>query len=315
MSGRLIMKLTVAEQAAVTADVSTFAFAHPRRPLLPAWEPGAHVDVHLPDGAVRQYSLYGDPAERGRYRIAVKREDAGRGGSRWIHDHLKPGDEIFVCAPRNHFALNPDAARHVLIAGGIGVTPLLAMARRLAAQGADFAVHFCARSRQAAPLVDALEAVCGDRLTLWLSGEGRRMDVGAVLDQAAGADLYVCGPQALTQAVEAAAAARGWPESRYHTEHFAARLDADFRPEPFEAVIASTGRRLQVPADRSLLAVLREAGFVRGSSCEIGVCGTCECGYRDGAVIHRDVVLPFEARKSRLMPCVSRAIGTLTLDL
>jgi vanillate O-demethylase ferredoxin subunit len=315
MSGRLIMKLTVAEQAAVTADVATFAFAHPRRPVLPAWVPGAHVDVHLPDGAVRQYSLYGDPAERGLYRIAVKREEAGRGGSRWIHDHLRPGGEIFVSAPRNHFALNPDAARHVLVAGGIGVTPLMAMARQLAAQGDDFVFHYCARSRQSAPLVETLEALCGDRLRLWLSAEGRRLDIAAALDAEAGADLYVCGPNALTDAAEGAAAARGWPEARYHTEHFAARADAGFVPEPFEAVIASSGRRLAVPADRSLLDVLRDNGFVRGSSCEIGVCGTCECGYRDGAVIHRDVVLSHAARKSRLMPCVSRGRGAITLDL
>lgn len=309
------MKLTVAEAAAVTADVSTFAFAHPRRPALPAWVPGAHVDVHLPDGAVRQYSLYGDPAERGLYRIAVKREDAGRGGSRWLHQNLKVGGEIFVSAPRNHFALNADAKRHVLVAGGIGVTPLIAMARQLAAEDADFVFHYCARSRESAPLVAALETLCGDRLRLWLSAEGRRLDIAALLDAEAGADLYVCGPSALTEAAEGAAAARGWPEARYHTEHFAARADAGFTPEPFEAVIASSGRVLQVPADRSLLAVLRENGFVRGSSCEIGVCGTCECGYRDGTVIHRDVVLSHAARKTRLMPCVSRARGAITLDL
>lgn len=314
MSDRLIMKLRVAGARLATPDVLVLDLVHPKRPQLPAWSAGAHVDVVVP-GGVRQYSLCGEPADRSRYRIAVKKEAGGRGGSQWIHETVREGAELHVSAPRNHFGLRQDAARHVLVAGGIGVTPILAMARTLAAEGADFAAHYCARSPADAPLLDELAAICGDRLTTWFSGEGRRLDVAALVAGAAGADLYACGPGALTQALEAEAAAHGFPLAHYHTEHFAALADADFRPEAFEVLIASSGKRIQVPADRTLLAVLRDNHFVRGSSCEIGVCGSCECGYVSGEVIHRDVVLAPAARASRLMPCVSRARGTLTLDL
>lgn len=314
MSDRLIMKLRVAGIALATPDVLVLDLVHPKRPELPAWTAGAHVDAIVP-GGVRQYSLCGDPADRSRYRIAVKRETGGRGGSKWIHETVGEGAELHISAPRNHFALDPSAGRHVLVAGGIGVTPILAMARTLAAGGKDFAAHYCARSPSEAPLLDELKAVCGDRLTTWFSGDGRRLDVSALVAASTGTDLYACGPAGLTRALEAEIAAQGFPMERYHTEHFAALSDADFKPEPFEVVIASSGKRISVPADRTLLAVLRDNHFVRGSSCEIGVCGSCECGYVSGDVIHRDVVLSPAARTHRLMPCVSRARGTLTLDL
>ena len=314
MGDRLIMKLRVGAVAAAAPDVLVLDLVHPKRPALPAWTAGAHVDVNVP-GGVRQYSLCGDPENLGTYRIAVKREDGGRGGSQWIHATAREGAELHVSAPRNHFPLNPEAARHVLVAGGIGVTPILAMARALATQGADFVVHDCARSAEEAPPLGPLAEVCGDRLTTWFSKEGRRLDPANLLAEAEGADLYVCGPASLTAALEAAAKAAGFPSARYHTEHFAALSGAGFTPEPFEVVIASSGKRLHVPAERSLLSVLRDNHFIRGSSCEIGVCGSCECGYVSGEVIHRDVVLGPEERASRLMPCVSRARGTLMLDL
>lgn len=314
MSDRLIMKLRVVGAVLTTPDVLMLDLRHPRRPVLPAWTAGAHVDVMV-SGGVRQYSLWGDPEDRGRYRIAVKREVAGRGGSKWIHDHVREGAELHVSAPRNHFGLEGEGRRHVLVAGGIGVTPILAMSRVLAAGGRDFAVHYCVRNVRDAPLLDELRAVCGDRLTTWFSQEGRRLDVNTLLAQAAGAELYACGPSGLTAALEAAIDAQGFLIERYHREHFAARSDADFIPDSFEVVIASSGRKLHVPADRTLLEVLRDNHFVRGSSCEIGVCGSCECGYVSGDVIHRDAVLGLKARAGRLMPCVSRARGTVTLDL
>ncbi|SCW74177.1 PDR/VanB family oxidoreductase [Ancylobacter rudongensis] len=314
MSDRLIMKLRVVSARLTTPDVLVLDLQHPKRPLLPAWTPGAHVDVMVA-GGVRQYSLWGDPEDRAYYRIAVKREAGGRGGSKWIHDHAKEGSELHVSAPRNHFGLDGKGGRHVLVAGGIGVTPILAMSRALAAGKADFTVHYCARSASEAPLLDELRTVCGDRLTTWFSQQGRRLDANTLLAQAAGAELYTCGPNSLTAALETAIAAQGFPVELYHREHFAALSDADFVPDSFEAVIASSGRTLHVPADRSLLEVLRDNHFVRGSSCEIGVCGSCECGYVSGDVIHRDAVLDLKARASRLMPCISRARGTVTLDL
>jgi ferredoxin-NADP reductase len=315
MTARLVMKLRVAEVRPAAGDVLRVAFEHPLRPELPAWTPGAHVDLRLPDGKVRQYSLCGDPADRSRYEVAIKREAGGRGGSLWAHANLSAGGIAHVSAPRNNFPLAADAARHILVAGGIGVTPLAAMARALAAVGAEFTLHVCARSPADAPLLDDLRTVCGDRLRCWFSSEDRRFDVGLIGAPEAGAHLYACGPQRLVDAVEAEAAARGWPAERVHVEHFAATLDENYKPEPFDARIASTGQVLHVPADRSLLGVLRENGFVMPSSCELGTCGSCECGYRDGTVIHRDVVLPLAKRQDRMMPCVSRARVAVTLDL
>lgn len=315
MSARLIMKLEVATSAATTPDVLHLTLIHPRRPELPAWTAGAHVDLRLPDGRVRQYSLCGDPADRSRYELAIKREDAGRGGSAWVHGNLSAGAVAAVSAPRNNFPLAAGARRHVLVAGGIGVTPLLAMARSLAAEGAAFTLHLCARSAAEAPLLADLHAVCGERLHTWFSAEGRRFDPASLSGEEPGTHVYACGPRRLTGAVQAALADGGWPTDRVHVEHFAAISDEAFKPEPFEARIASTGAVLHVPADRSLLDVLRESGFAMDSSCEIGVCGACECGYRDGVVIHRDSVLPVDDRQDRMTPCVSRARVGVTLDL
>jgi ferredoxin-NADP reductase len=315
VSARLVMKLQVVAAVATTPDVLHLTLVHPRRPELPAWTAGAHVDLRLPDGRVRQYSLCGDLADRGRYEIAIKREDAGRGGSAWVHGNLSAGAVAHVSAPRNNFPLAPAARRHVLVAGGIGVTPLLAMARTLAADGADFALHFCARSAAYAPLLAEVRAVCGDRLQDWFSNEGRRFDPALLHDFASGTHVYACGPRRLTEAVQAALDAKGWAPEQVHVEHFAALADEAFKPEAFEARIASTGALLHVPANRSLLDVLRDHGFSQPSSCELGVCGACECGYRDGTVIHRDAVLSVGKRRDRMTPCVSRARGGVTLDL
>ncbi|MCJ2076327.1 PDR/VanB family oxidoreductase [Methylobacterium sp. E-041] len=315
MNARLVMKLQVAAAVATTPDVLHLTLVHPRRPELPAWTAGAHVDLRLPDGRVRQYSLCGDPADRGRYEIAVKHETPGRGGSAWVHGNLAPGAVADVSAPRNNFPLATGAQRHVLVAGGIGATPLLAMARTLSAHGADFELHLCARSMIHAPLLADLRTVCGPRLHDWFSEEGRRFHPALLRGPDANTHVYACGPRRLTDAVQAALAANGWPPEQVHVEHFAAVSDENFKPEPFGARIASTGAVLHVPADRSLLDVLREHGFSLPSSCELGVCGACECGYRDGTVIHRDAVLPIGKRQDRMTPCVSRARVGVTLDL
>ena len=315
MSSRLIMKLTVAEAVATTPEVVRLTFVHPQRPELPAWEPGAHVDLRLPDGRTRQYSLCGDPADRSRYVLAIKREDAGRGGSLWTHANLNVGAVAHVSHPRNNFGLATEARRYVLIGGGIGVTPLAAMARRLAARRADFTLHLCARSAEQAPLLPELRELCGDRLRCWFSADGRRFEPTSLGTPEDEVHIYACGPQRLTDAVQAALEGTGWPAEQVHVEHFAPIADENFQPEPFDALIASTGRVLHVPADVSLLDALRQHGFAMPSSCEIGVCGSCECGYRDGMVIHRDVVLSIAKRQNRMMPCVSRARVSVTLEL
>ncbi|WP_245308745.1 PDR/VanB family oxidoreductase [Aurantimonas sp. 22II-16-19i] len=311
----MIMKLRLAGSQPIASDVRLLRMVHPRRPQLPPWQAGSHVDVHLPEIGVRQYSLCGDPADTSSYTIAVKLEPGGRGGSRWMHRELAEGAQVHVSAPRNHFPLLGGDGRVVLIGGGIGITPLAAMAYTLVAEGSDFVFHYCARDEDRAPLLKELRELCGDRLRVWLSSQDNRFDPVSTIAREAGAEIYACGPERLVGAVSAAALAAAHPENRLHTERFTALADADFTREPFEVVLGRSSRRLVVPADRSLLAVLEENGVGLESSCEIGVCGACECGYLEGDVIHRDVVLSPTQRKDRMMPCVSRARGRLTLDV
>lgn len=315
MSARLIMKLRVAEARFVTDDTLLLRLVHQSRPQLPAWTAGAHVDLLLPDGKVRQYSLCGDPADRGSYTIAVKREEAGRGGSAWIQESLVEGALANVSAPRNNFALAEAASHHLLVAGGIGVTPILAMARALAVAGASFHVHYCARSAPAAPLLEELRDACGERLSCWFSADGRRFTAAAIGAPRDGEHLYACGPLGLIDDLTAHTLNRGWPPEQIHAEKFQALRDEDFVPEDFEVELSSTGQRLHVPASSTLLSVLQAHGVPMRTSCETGICGSCICDYSAGDVIHRDAVLQIAERSHRVVPCVSRARGTLTLVL
>jgi vanillate O-demethylase ferredoxin subunit len=312
MTARMIMKLRVEQARATTTDVLLLDLVHPLRPELPEWAAGAHVDVRTSDGKVRQYSLCGDPLDRSRYRIAVKRETAGRGGSVWMHENLREGVVAHVSAPRNNLPLR-GAKRTIMIAGGIGITPFISMVHTLSQESRDFVLHYCARSEADAPLLSQLKDVCVDRLKCWFSSGGTRFDPAVVGPYDRDTHVYICGPERLLDAVRAKLS--DWPEEQIHGELFQATLDENFKAEPFEALIASTGQRLLVPADKSLLEVLLDSGFEISSSCGLGVCGSCECGYRDGVVIHRDKSLPMSKRQDRLLPCVSRARVSLTLDL
>jgi ferredoxin-NADP reductase len=319
LTARIIMKMAVSDVRIVTDNVRLFTFRHPRRTHLPAPTPGAHVDVRLPTGQTRQYSLCSDPGDDTLYQIAVKREDEGRGGSRWIHENLHVGSIIPVSAPRNNFPLadaTNGAASHVLIAGGIGVTPILSMARHLTGRKVPFDIHYCARSSAAAPFLPLLREMCGDRLSTYFSGEDpvSRLDVEGLLKSLAPeTHVYCCGPNNLTRAFVAANAGR--PDRFVHYEIFKPEVDENFVPEPFEVKLSSTGDVLKVPADKSALDVLRERGFTLPSSCELGVCGSCTCRYTEGTVIHRDSCLDAVARRDKMTPCVSRAQGSVTLAL
>jgi ferredoxin-NADP reductase len=316
MTARLIMKLQVVDRRATTDDVAVFTLRHPWRTHMPEPQAGSHVDVRLPDGRTRQYSLCGDPSDGTTYKIAVKREDQGRGVSRWIHDNLVVGATARVSTPRNNFALAKDAEHHVLIAGGIGITPFVAMSHALARRGQSYELHYCAHAAKA-PLIDDLRALCRDGRLITYFGDAPgavRFDVATTLaTDRPNTHVYCCGPQRLTDAVRTATA--HWPESQIHFEVFKPTLDQNFNPEPFDIRIASTNETVRVPADKSALEVLRAHGLPLPSSCELGVCGSCECGYRDGIVIHRDSVLGVGARQDRMMLCVSRARVTVTLDL
>jgi ferredoxin-NADP reductase len=222
--------------------------------------------------------------------------------------------QALVSAPRNNFPLAEAATRHLLVAGGIGITPLLAMARHLAATGAEFTLHYCAASDDT-PLLDEARAVCGPRLITWFKSGSRRFDAAEFGPADPGTHIYACGPQRLLDAIRRSTRRLGWPEAQLHVEIFQPISDENFKPEPFDVRLVSSDEILHVPADRSLLDVLRDHGIPMPSSCELGICGACECGYSDGIVIHRDQVLPLAARQDRMTPCVSRARVSITLDL
>jgi vanillate O-demethylase ferredoxin subunit len=311
--------MEVSDVRAVTDTVRQYTFRHPRRAHLPRPTPGAHVDLRLPNGQTRQYSLCGDPDDDTVYKVAVKREDGGRGGSRWVHESLRVGSITPVSAPRNNFPLAEDARRHVFIAGGIGITPILPMAMHLARRDIPFQLHYCAHELRSAPFLAALGEVCGPRRLSTYIPDARAPELGrlnveqTIKSLTPGTHVYCCGPQRLTHAVRAAAI--NWPQSYVHFEVFKPTLDENFVPEPFDVKIASSGKVLRVPANKSALEILRADGVGLPSSCELGVCGACECRYLDGTVIHRDSVLDIAARQDRMMLCVSRARVSVTLDL
>lgn len=305
-----VRTLRVQARREVAEHVVEFTLEDPAGRLLPRWAPGAHVDLlcGAPD-RWRSYSLFGDPDDSRTWRVAVLREAEGRGGSAWLHAQLQAGDTLPVRGPRNHFRYDEQAPRVVFIAGGIGLTPLAAMARRARALGRDYVLHLCGRSRRTLAALDELQALHGDRLVLHLAEEGDRADLAALVAAAGGAPVYACGPERLLTALEALC-----PEGTLHVERFhtaaPGRLDPA-REHAFEVALRDSGLVLQVPPDRTLLETLRGANIDLPSDCGEGLCGSCEVGVVDGAVDHRDVVLTRAERErgDRMMACCSRAAG------
>ncbi len=287
----------------------------------PAFEAGSHIDLHLPSGTVRSYSLLNDPAERGRYVLGVLNDKASRGGSRWIHEHLRVGSTLKISAPRNNFALHEEAARSVLVAGGIGVTPILSMARRLTTLGKPFEVLYFARSRQAAAFTTELEAL-GAPITWHFDDErGGPPDLKALLAARAGegTHYYACGPTPMLDAFEQHCAALGFGE-RAHIERFAAvevAAAADAKAS-YTVELRQSGKTITVTAEGSLLEAIRAAGIDPPTSCEDGICGACETKVLEGLPDHRDSVLSKAEREANkaMMICVSGCRSErLVLDL
>jgi cytochrome P450/ferredoxin-NADP reductase len=309
--------LVVREHVAVAEGVAALVLGADDGADLPAWEPGAHVDLVLGNGLTRQYSLCGDPADRSVYRVGVLREESGGGGSRFVHDELRPGATVPVRAPRNHFRLEP-AAHYVFVAGGIGITPILTMIAQADAAGADWTLLYGGRKRASMAFLDELECH-GDRVTVWPQDTHGLLDLDALLGEPRADTLvYACGPGPLLDAVEARCA--GWPAGALHVERFAvAPLAAPVRDEPFEVELARTGRVLTVPTDRSIVEVVEAGtGMAILTSCSEGKCGTCETGVLEGTPDHRDVLLTQAERAAcdRMMICVSRSCSErLVLDL
>ncbi|VTU18994.1 PDR/VanB family oxidoreductase [Variovorax sp. RA8] len=289
---------------------------------LPAFEAGAHLDLHLPNGLVRSYSLINPAGERNRYVVAVQEDRASRGGSRYVHQQLRVGSTLPISAPRNHFRLHEEAPHSVLVAGGIGVTPLLAMLRRLAVldRTADF--FYCARSRREAAFVGELERLAGERVHLqWHFDD----EAGAPPDlrhwlagRPAEAHFYGCGPAPMLAAFERACEALG--HANVHVERFAAPGIAPALEEEgaFSIELRRSGRTLEVVPGRSILDTLLDAGVDADHSCKEGVCGACETRVLAGEVEHRDGILTQAERAANksMMLCVSRCRrGPLVLDL
>ncbi|MDB5460567.1 MAG: Vanillate O-demethylase oxidoreductase, partial [Caulobacteraceae bacterium] len=286
------MTLLVAARIHEATDIVSFELVDPEGRELPPFSAGSHIDVEVAPGLVRQYSLCNPPAERRRYQIGVLREPRSRGGSEALHERLQPGDRIRVGEPRNHFPLASDASRHLLFAGGIGVTPILCMAERLAHTGAPFALHYAARSRDRAAFTDRVGA-CGGALYFDDEPQSGRLDLQALLRRPEpDAHVYVCGPAGFIAAVLDTAARAGWSEAQLHREFFAPAEPADdAASDSFEIQIASSGQVLTVPAGRPVIDVLAEHGVDIPVSCEQGVCGTCVTRVLEGVPDHRDMFM------------------------
>jgi ferredoxin-NADP reductase len=307
----LARPVRVENVATVAEGIVRLRLVAPDGRALPRWTPGSHIDVECGDtGLSRQYSLCGDPEDGGAYEIAVLREDPSRGGSAWMHGSAKAGDRLHVSAPRNHFRLDESAKHLIFIAGGIGITPIVAMARRARQLGIDYALHYSGRRRARMAFVDELVALHGARLHLHVQDEGRRNDLAALLrEPAAGAQVYACGPARMLAGVAVACA--HWPEGSLRVEHFSTtpgKLDPD-REHAFEVELADSGLLLPVRADQTLLAALRAANIDVRSDCEEGLCGSCEVPVLAGRVDHRDSVLTRTERdaNAKMMACCSRA--------
>jgi len=314
------LRARIVDIAAVSDEVRAYTLEPAGHTAFPPYEPGAHIDVHIAEGLVRQYSLTTPPRPDGHYRIGVKRETDGRGGSRTLHERFSVGDIVEIGPPRNHFPLSETADDVQLVAGGIGITPLLAMAEALHERGAAFTFHVCARHRSVLPFADELaRAPYADRLRIHLDGgdPDRRLSRHDIAEWRPGRTMYLCGPEGFMTHVTGMAAEKGWPADAIHTESFAANRTTTAEDRPFEVVAARSGRTLHVPAGCSLLDVLREHRFPVHSVCEQGLCGTCACRVLEGEVEHRDVVLSEAERAHGTMTsCVSRARGDrLVLDL
>jgi len=305
----------------VAENIVMLTLASPDGKALPRWSPGAHIDVECGDtGMSRQYSLCSDPAETGRLQIAVLRETESRGGSAWVHEYAKPGTRLRIRGPRSHFRLDETTPRAVFIAGGIGITPISAMARRARDLGIDYELHYSGRSRHGMALLAQLQQLHGERLRVYVSEEGSRNDFAALLARpVAGTQVYACGPERMLEALKSACAQ--WPEDTLRVEHFHSTLGSldPSKEQAFEAELKDSGLVVTVPADQTLLTALRAANIDVQSDCEEGLCGSCEVRVLAGDIDHRDVVLTRAEREGngKMMSCCSRARsgGRIVLEL
>lgn len=312
----------VAAKRALTPDIAQFELVHPEGQPLPAFSAGAHLEVNLPGGLRRSYSLCNPPSERHRYVLGVLRDAQSRGGSVAMHEHVSVGDMLGISPPRNHFPLAAGAQRSILLAGGIGITPLLCMAWQLSSQDAEFELHYCTRSAAHAGFAETLgQAPFSARVHTHLDDgpAHQKINLAALLAQAqAGTHVYVCGPQGFIQAVLDTAHQAGWPAEQLHKELFSAEVVHEAGDGAFEVEIAGSGQVIRVGAQETVVQALAQAGVDIQVSCEQGICGTCLTRVVSGTPLHRDQYLTDEeqAANNQFTPCCSRAkTARLVIDL
>ena len=319
MSGGAKLAVRVTQVVPVNALITRFRFEARDGGPVPAFSGGAHVVVEMDDHGTRRlnpYSLMSDPEDRSGYEISVRRDDQGRGGSLFLHRHVTPGLEMVISHPLNLFPLDNRARKHLMIAGGIGITPFLAMTRQLAHFGGRFELHYAARNRALGAYMPALEAAYGDRVHTYFDEEGMQIPLTDLLArQPIGTHLYVCGPKGMLNWVRGTAVAVGLPPHAVHFEEFLAPGSGAV----FQAELALSGKTVTVGTHQSLLEAMEAAGVDAPYLCRGGACGQCETNVLacDGTILHRDHWLSPEEQASnhKIMPCVSRFEGkTLVVE-
>jgi vanillate O-demethylase ferredoxin subunit len=307
-------------------DIRSYELVDPNGNQLPPFEAGAHVDFHLSDGRVRQYSLCNDPNEHHRYVLAIQREPNGRGGSQAIFDQVRVNDIVTLSLPRNNFPLREEAMHHLMLAGGIGVTPMIAMVHQLSRAGTDFILHYCTRSPEKTAFREMLAPMAKNGRVVFHhdGGDPRRgLDIAGLLRKRRdGTHLYYCGPSGFMRAVESAVG--HWPKETVHFEHFTPPVPTKVGSgetvvsgaAEFQIKLAKSGVVFDVPADKSIVQVLREHGVKVETSCESGLCGTCRTRYLEGIPDHRDFLLDDDEHRRDVLICCARSKTLLlVLDL
>ena len=304
-----MMQLRVTRNDQIADGIHLFELCDAGGRPLPTFSAGAHIAVRTPNGLLRKYSLCNDPAERNRYQVAIKREANGRGGSCDLIDHVKAGDELTVAGPVNDFELPQRAQDFLFVAGGIGITPIMAMIRQVQAEGKRFRLFYCSRSPETTAFRDELSApAIKDSVTIHYDyGEvSRSLELKPVLAERKNREhLYCCGPRPLMEAVRQMT--DHWSAAAVHFEAFSDAETHKPTDRPFKVKLARTGALLDVPTDKTILEVLRAHGLEVPSSCETGTCGTCKTKLLAGAADHRDLFLAEHDKASNIMICVSRA--------
>lgn len=299
--------------------VTVLELQHPEGKALPAFSAGAHIDVQVDTDLVRQYSLCSNPADRTHYRLGVLREAESRGGSAGIHAHFEEGLKVAISEPKNHFHLMDTQDHSILVGGGIGITPLIAMAYSLRDAGRSFELHYCVRSAAQAGFIAELEKEFPEQFHLYVEDvdDGNRLDIDATLQRAgAQSHVYVCGPAGFMDWIIQSAQQAGYEPGHIHREFFSA--DVDTSGAEFEVVAEASGVTVQVPDGVTIAEALREAGVQVDVSCEQGICGTCICDVIEGTPDHKDQFLNDEEREmnDQIAVCCSRALSDrLVLDI